>query len=110
MTNVLSFVLNNIYIFIYIYLFIYPENCGNPLNAKNIVRFNFYFSVYKPSVNNEYNVFFASPFHKLRSKISISNNIELNSTNTFYKYINYFYNLGKILKNCKDYGHKREGS
>jgi hypothetical protein len=95
-------------------IFTYPENCENPLNALNIVRFNYYFNINKPSVDNEYNVFFASPFHKLRTKLrerlSIPCDIELNSSNTFPTFINSFYNLEFLLDNCKDFGHEREGS
>lgn len=95
-------------------IFIYPENCENPLNALNIVRFNYYFNINKPSVHNEYNIFYASPYkkiyNKLRGRLSIPCDIELNSSNTFPTFINSFYNLEYLLDNCKDYGHEREGS
>ena len=95
-------------------IFIYPENCENPLNALNIVRFHYYFNINKPSVDNEYNIFYASPYkklyNKLRERLSIPCDIELNSSNTFPTFINSFYNLEYLLENCKDYGHEREGS
>ena len=95
---------------------IYPENCGNPLNFTKIVRFNFYFNTYVPSVDNEYNIFFASPFHKLYNKVrnnmpsKVQTVIPLQNTNTFHKYINSFYNLNYLLDKCKDYKRERSGS
>ena len=92
---------------------IYPEASGNPLNATNIVRFNFYFNIYEPSVDNEYTIFFASPFERLFNQVRTMynvNNYDIKKENIFPKYINYFYNIEKLMKICCDQGKERNGS
>lgn len=92
---------------------IYPENCGNPLNFQNIVRFNLYFNIYEPSKSNEYVVFFASPFKRLYNQIRNLVNVKshnIDNSNIYPQYINYFYNINELFNICKDYGNKREGS
>ena len=90
---------------------IYPENCRNPLNFTKIVRFNFYFNIYEPNGENEYNVFFIEAFHKLYNHVRKLYNIrEIENYKVFPNYINYFYNLNEVFDICKDYGEKRNGS
>ena len=92
---------------------IYPENCGNPLNFKNIVRFNFYFNIYEPSVDNEYNVFYSecynTLYHFVRDMYNINKNI-IKKENIFSKNFYYFNNLDRILNICYDFGEERENS
>jgi hypothetical protein len=92
---------------------IYPELSSNVLQFNNIVRFNFYFNMAQPSNNNEYTVFFASPFERLFNNVRTMyniNNYDINKKNIFPKYINYFYNTEKILRICYDKGKERHGS
>ena len=88
---------------------IYPEAVGNPLNFTKIVRFNFYFNIYEPNVENEYNIFFMKSYYELynhvRSLYGISTNNNLISYN---KFTNYFFNVNDVLDICKDYGNERE--
>ncbi len=89
---------------------IYPEASGNPLNFKNIVRFNFYFNIYIPS-DNEYTIFFASPFKRLFNQVREMYKIptyNLNENKIYSKYINCFYNLNDMLSKCTDFGWNRE--
>jgi hypothetical protein len=92
---------------------IYAELSENILQFNNIVRFNFYFNMITPSNNNEYTIFFASPFERLFNKVRTMYNIpnyEIDKKNIFPKYINYFYNTEKLLKICCDKGRERHGS
>ena len=92
---------------------IYPESNSNILNFKNIVRFNFYFNVIEPSNNNEYNVFFASPFHILYNKVRTMCNVTnytIEKEKIFPNYINYFYNTEKLLNICYNQKKERHGS
>ena len=86
------------------------EAIGNPLNFYKIVRFNFYFNIYEPNVEDEYNVFFIKGFHKLYNHVRSLYGIRTIENIKFYdKYINYFYNLKYILDICKDNGLLRNG-
>ena len=92
---------------------IYPENSPNVLGFNNIVRFNFYFNMGNPCNDNEYTIFFASPFYRLFNKVRTMFNLpiyEINPKNSFPKYINYFYNIDKLLEKCVDYGLPRNGA
>ncbi len=89
---------------------IYPEDIfhENPLNAKNIVKFCFYFDIAEnKNIENEYYIFFASPFDKLYNKYNSYNKKPLN---IFPKYINYLYNSKDIIEKCIDLKQDREGS
>ena len=90
---------------------IYPENCRNPLNFTQIVRFNFYFNILDPSVEDEYNVFFIEAFHKLYNPVRRLYNIkEVHDYKVFNRYVNYFYNLNEVFDICVEYGEERNGS
>ena len=90
---------------------IYPENCGNPLNFTQIVRFNFYFNIFEPNSENEFNIFFFEAYDKLYNHVRKLYNVrEIQNYKSFHKYINYYYNLSEVLNICKDYGEERNGS
>jgi len=92
-------------------IIIYTENVGNPLNFNKIVRFNFYFNIFEPSVENEYNIFFIQPFHNLYNRVRALYGARIIENFNYYdKYLNYFHNLDSVLNVCKDYGLKRDGS
>jgi len=85
---------------------IYPEGVlRNPFSFKNIVRFNFYFNIYEPNVDNEYNIFFINSFYKLYNHIRELYGVRRIENIKYYSNtnINYFYNLNYVLERCKDY-------
>jgi len=93
---------------------IYPENCGdNPLNFKNVARINYYFNININNTDNEYTIFYSSPFqmlfNKVRKELGI-NEIILKEQQIYPKHISFFYNLPTLLDVCYDYGNTREGS
>lgn len=92
---------------------IYPENCGNPLNFKNVARINYYFNINESMGNDEYMIFYSPPykmlFNKTREELGIKK-ITLQNKQIYPKYINFFYNLPELLDVCYDYGNSREGS
>jgi hypothetical protein len=90
---------------------IYPEAVGNPLNFNKIVRFNFYFNVYEPNVDNEYNIFYIYAFYNLYNKVREMYGVRTIENIKYYdKFTYYFNNLNDVLNDCKDYGLEREGS
>jgi len=92
---------------------IYPEAYGNPLEFTKIVRFNLYFNIYEPNVENEYNIFAASPFlmnyNKIR-QIYGAREINLKKEYIYPKFAHYIYNLDEWFNICYDYGNPREES
>lgn len=90
---------------------IYPEAVGNPLNFNKIVRFNFYFNVYEPNVDNEYNIFYIYAFYNLYNKVREMYGVRrIENIKCYDKFLFYFNNLDIVLNDCKDYGLEREGS
>jgi len=90
---------------------IYPEPYGNPLNFTKIVRFNLYFNIYEPNVENEYNIFAASPFlmnyNKIRQIYGVRE-INIKKECIYPKFAHYIYNLDEWFNICYDYGNPRE--
>ena len=90
---------------------IYPEFLGNPLNFNKIVRFNFYFNIFEPNSDNEYNIFFTYAYYNLYNKVREMFGVRrIENINYYDKFTYYFNNLDDILNVCKDYGLEREGS
>ena len=91
-------------------IFVYPEDIKNlnPLNAKNIVRFCFYFDISKNlNIDNEYYIFFNNVYHLLYEKY---NKYNKTPKNVFSEYLNCFNNLPEVLEKCKDLNQERKSS